>query len=240
MKMPLPITRPVRNAGVGTAARALAAIATIRRPGVTRAAATPRAPLRPSRSVCDSIRQAEPMRARNLSIAGRAIDRSRANWTVPPRTLARMRAASATIGSRSPPEAATPAPSTTRSPGTGTGTPASLTRISPARASRGVASPTITLAFDQGGDSDHSNRSNAGHDRFAVDTVRSRRRRQSCGDDVADRAPGSKSSRISHRGRRSLRAAVSRTRRKPACSNSVVTPTYPNCVSTRAPSGSIG
>ena len=47
---------PARNTGNGSPARALAAIATIRRPGVARATATPRVPRRRSRSVAGSSR----------------------------------------------------------------------------------------------------------------------------------------------------------------------------------------
>ena len=51
---------------------------------------------------------------------------------IPPTMLASTIATSASAGSTSPRPAATPAPMTTRSPGTGIGRPASLTRIRPA------------------------------------------------------------------------------------------------------------
>ena len=60
--------------------------------------------------------------------------------------LASTMATSATSGSRSPRLAATPAPITTRSPGTGIGTPASLTRIRPAMARTGPTSGGIGQA----------------------------------------------------------------------------------------------
>jgi hypothetical protein len=49
MKTAFPIARPATKTAAGTPARALAAIATIRTPGVIRAAATERAPRRCSR-----------------------------------------------------------------------------------------------------------------------------------------------------------------------------------------------
>ena len=80
MKRMFPIARPTTNAAAGTPARALAAIATIRTPGVDLAIATDGAPPRRNRSVWRSTRSRAPRRPSSLSIAGRAIERRRPYW----------------------------------------------------------------------------------------------------------------------------------------------------------------
>ena len=70
-------------------ARALAAMATIRTPGVERASATDLAPPRRRRSVWRSTRSADPTRASSRMRAGRATDRSNPYWTIPPTMLAK-------------------------------------------------------------------------------------------------------------------------------------------------------